>query len=137
MPPWCSVEQAIADPTAEVSIPVPARSAADELSGTSHHAHQILSAIISHHSVPATLQMVADSFVTLYPSKAVAIFLRSGPRFHIGAEAGLPKRLSETRPDARFENVLQMPHLEKTRRGTFRRWGGFWTRGLNFAPRRR
>jgi len=107
--PECSVEQAIADPTAEVSIPVPARSAADELSGTSHHAHQILSAIISHHSVPATLQMVADSFVTLYPSKAVAIFLRSGPRFHIGAEAGLPKRLSETRPDARFENVLQMP----------------------------
>ena len=58
-----------------------------------HHAHEILSAIINHHSVPSTLQMVADTFVTLCPSKGVAIFLLSGPQLHMEAEAGLPKRL--------------------------------------------
>ena len=105
--PERSVGRAIADRPAEVSAPVPAGSVADEFSP--HHAHQILSAIINHHSVAATLQMVADTFVTLCPSKAVAIFLRSGPRFHIEAEAGLPKRPPETGPEARFENVLQMP----------------------------
>ncbi len=57
-----------------------------------HHAHEILSAIINHHSVPSTLQMVADTLVTLCPSKGVAIFLLSGPQLHIEAEAGLPNR---------------------------------------------
>lgn len=69
---------------------------AGEVPGKPSHAHEILSAIISHHTVPSTLQMVADSFVTLCPSKAVAIFVLSGSQFHVGAEAGLPKRLPAT-----------------------------------------
>ena len=60
--------------------------------GKSTHAHEILSAIINHQAVPSTLQMVADTFVSLCPSKGVAIFLLSGPRFQIEAEAGLPRR---------------------------------------------
>ena len=35
---------------------------AGEVPGKPSHAHEILSAIISHHTVPSTLQMVADSF---------------------------------------------------------------------------
>ena len=69
---------------------------AGEVPGKPSHAHEILSAIISHHTVPSTLQMVADSFVTLCPSKAVAIFVLSGSQFHVEAEAGLPKRLPAT-----------------------------------------
>ncbi len=56
------------------------------------HAHEILSAIINHCAVPSTLQMVADTFVRLCPSRGVAIFVFSGRRFQIEAEAGLPNR---------------------------------------------
>jgi diguanylate cyclase (GGDEF)-like protein len=60
------------------------------------YVHQILSSIISHHSVPQTLQMIADAIVALSPSKGVAIFLLSNPQFQKGAEAGLPKRVPAT-----------------------------------------
>ncbi|MGB8537498.1 MAG: bifunctional diguanylate cyclase/phosphodiesterase [Acidobacteriaceae bacterium] len=55
-------------------------------------AHEILSAIINHQAVPSTLQMVADTFVSLCPSKGVAIFVLSGGRLQVEAEAGLPRR---------------------------------------------
>ena len=54
---------------------------------------EILSAILSHQSLPSTMQMIADAFVALCPSKGVAIFLLSGPQFRMEAEAGLPQRL--------------------------------------------
>jgi hypothetical protein len=60
--------------TAEVTVP---SWTAGESPGKPSHAHEILSAIISHHTVPSTLQMVADTLVTLCPSKAVAIFVLS------------------------------------------------------------
>ncbi len=66
---------------------------AGEVPGKQSHGHEILSAIISHHTVPSTLQMVADAFVTLCPCKAVAIFVLSGSQFRLEVEAGLPKRL--------------------------------------------
>jgi diguanylate cyclase (GGDEF)-like protein len=53
----------------------------------------IHSAILSHQSLPSTMQMIADAFVALCPSNGVAIFLLSGPQFRVEAEAGLPKRL--------------------------------------------
>ena len=93
-----SVEQAIADQTLRNRDPVPAGWSAGELPGKPSHAHEILSAIISHRAVPSTLQMVADAFVSLCPSKGVAIFLFSGRRFQIEAEAGLPNRLPGTLP---------------------------------------
>jgi diguanylate cyclase (GGDEF)-like protein len=62
---------------------------------------EILSAILSHQSLPSTMQMIADAFVALCPSKGVAIFLLSGPQLRMEAEAGLPKRLPE--------KVLPMP----------------------------
>jgi diguanylate cyclase (GGDEF)-like protein len=91
-----SVEQAIADQVLRKKSPAPAGWSAGELPGKPDHAHEILSAIISHRAVPSTLQMVADTFVSLYPSKGVAIFVLSGPRFQIEAEAGLPNRLPGT-----------------------------------------
>ena len=54
---------------------------------------EILSAILSHQSLPSTMQMIADAFVALCPSKGVAIFLLSGPQFRMQAEAGLPQRV--------------------------------------------
>ena len=54
---------------------------------------EILSAILSHQSLPSTMQMIADAFVALCPSNGVAIFLLSGPQFRMEAEAGLPQRL--------------------------------------------
>jgi diguanylate cyclase (GGDEF)-like protein len=72
----------------------PAGWSAGEPPGKAARAHEILSAIISHQAVPSTLQMVADTFVSLCPSKGVAIFVLSGPRFQIEAEAGLPRRPS-------------------------------------------
>jgi diguanylate cyclase (GGDEF)-like protein len=55
--------------------------------------HGILSAIINHLALPSTLQLVADTFASLFPSRGVAILVRSGPLFQIEAEAGLPERL--------------------------------------------
>ena len=52
----------------------------------------IFSAIIAHHSLPSTLQLIADAFVALYPPKSIAIFVLAGDQFHIEAEAGLPPR---------------------------------------------
>src|ERR1035438_954542 len=96
-----SVEQAIADQALRKKSPAPAGWSAGELPGKTDHAHEILSAIITHRAVPSTLQMVADTFVSLCPSKGVAIFVLSGPRFQIEAEAGLPQRLPG--------NLLPMP----------------------------
>jgi diguanylate cyclase (GGDEF)-like protein len=75
---------------------VPAGWSAGQLPDKSTRAHEILSAIINHQAVPSTLQMVADTLVSLCPSNGVAIFLLSGPRFQIEAEAGLPRRPPET-----------------------------------------
>ncbi len=58
----------------------------------------IFSAIIAHHSLPSTMQLMADAFVALHPPKSIAIFVRAGDHFHIEAEAGLPAR--DTRPMA-------------------------------------
>jgi diguanylate cyclase (GGDEF)-like protein len=89
-------EQAIVDQgvTRESSIPTgwSAREPPDKLTP----AHEILSAIINHHALPSTLQKVADTFVSLYPSKGIAIFVFSGRRFQMEAEAGLPNRLPGT-----------------------------------------
>ncbi len=52
----------------------------------------IFSAIIAHHSLPSTMQLMADAFVALYPPKSIAIFVLAGDQFHIEAEAGLPPR---------------------------------------------
>jgi diguanylate cyclase (GGDEF)-like protein/PAS domain S-box-containing protein len=52
----------------------------------------IFSAIIAHHSLPSTMQLMADAFVALYPPKSIAIFVLAGDQFHIAAEAGLPPR---------------------------------------------
>jgi diguanylate cyclase (GGDEF)-like protein/PAS domain S-box-containing protein len=52
----------------------------------------IFSAIIAHHSLPSTMQLIADAFVALYPPKSIAIFVLAGDQFHISAEAGLPPR---------------------------------------------
>jgi len=52
----------------------------------------IFSAIIAHHSLPSTMQLMADAFVALYPPKAIAIFVLAGDQFQIEAEAGLPPR---------------------------------------------
>jgi diguanylate cyclase (GGDEF)-like protein/PAS domain S-box-containing protein len=54
--------------------------------------HAIFSAIIAHHSLPSTMQLMADAFVALYPPKSIAIFVLAGDQFHIEAEAGLPPR---------------------------------------------
>jgi diguanylate cyclase (GGDEF)-like protein len=55
--------------------------------------NEVVSAIIGHHSLASTMQMIADAFVALCPSKAVAIAMLSGQHFEITAEAGLPQRL--------------------------------------------
>ncbi len=94
-----SVDHAPADQA--LSIRSPAGWFAGELPTKPSHAHDILSAIISHREVPSTLQMVADTFVRLCPSKGVAIFVLSGPRFQMEAEAGLPNRPSG--------NLLSLP----------------------------
>ncbi len=52
----------------------------------------IFSAIIAHHSLSSTLQLMADAFVALHPPKSIAIFVLAGNQFHIEAEAGLPPR---------------------------------------------
>ena len=67
----------------------------------------IHSAILSHQSLPSTLQMIAEAFVALCPSNGVAIFLLSGPQFRVEAEAGLPKRLAG--------KVLPMPPVSGLR----------------------
>src|ERR1700733_10155203 len=85
-----SVEQTIAEPARRKRGPV--GWSPGEFPGKPSHAHEILSAIISHRALPSTLQMVADTFVSLCPSKGVAIFVLSGPRFQMEAEAGLPNR---------------------------------------------
>jgi diguanylate cyclase (GGDEF)-like protein len=99
------VEQAIAHdvsagPTtginpAPASIPVSLTGTVpSELPCKPHYTHQILSAIISHDTLPSIMQMIADAFVVLCPAKGVAIFLLSGSQFHLEAEAGLPQRVS-------------------------------------------
>jgi diguanylate cyclase (GGDEF)-like protein len=87
-----------------------AERAADQPLSRADYVHQILSAIIGHHSVPLTLQMIADSIVTLSPSKGVAVFLLSNPQLEMGADAELPKRVPPTVlaiSDARTAAVLK------------------------------
>jgi diguanylate cyclase (GGDEF)-like protein len=91
-----SVDQAILDQAVAREGPFPAGCSAGELPDKPTRAHEILSAIINHQAVSQTLQMVADALVSFCPSKGVAIFVPSGPRFQIEAEAGLPKRLPGT-----------------------------------------
>jgi diguanylate cyclase (GGDEF)-like protein/PAS domain S-box-containing protein len=55
--------------------------------------NEICSAILGHHSLESTMQMLADAFVAMYPATSIAIFLGCGKPFHLAAEAGLPKRL--------------------------------------------
>jgi diguanylate cyclase (GGDEF)-like protein/PAS domain S-box-containing protein len=57
-----------------------------------HSKSAIFSAIIAHHSLPSTMQLMADAFVALYPPKSIAIFVLAGDQFQIAAEAGLPPR---------------------------------------------
>jgi diguanylate cyclase (GGDEF)-like protein/PAS domain S-box-containing protein len=68
--------------------------------------NEILAAILGHHSLPSTMQMLADAFVALYPGNSIAIFLGSGEPFRLAAEAGLPKRLPRVvspRPPAKAD----------------------------------
>ena len=69
---------------------------AGELPGKASPAHEILSAIISHRAVHRPWKWGRRCFCEFYPSKGIAIYMRSGPRFQIEAEAGLPGRLPET-----------------------------------------
>jgi len=96
-----AVEQAMRDPALAIlskggTSAAPAKTtetAADQPLSRADYVHQILSAIINHHPVPLTLQMIADSIVTLSPSKGVAVFLLSNPQLEMGADAELPKRV--------------------------------------------
>src|ERR1700722_1791037 len=113
-----AVEQAMRDPalailstggTSADTTRTTGRAAAQLLS-PADYVHQILSAIISHHSVPLTLQMIADSIVTLSPSKGVAVFLLSNPQLEMADDAELPKRIPPTVlaiSDARTAAVLK------------------------------
>jgi diguanylate cyclase (GGDEF)-like protein/PAS domain S-box-containing protein len=60
--------------------------------------NEIFAAIIGHHSLQSTMQMLADAFVALYPGNSIAIFLGAREPFHLAAEAGLPKRLPRAVP---------------------------------------
>jgi diguanylate cyclase (GGDEF)-like protein len=112
-----SVERAIGDPTlangstADIGADAATTGrAVDQPLSRADCVHQILSAIISHHSVPSTLQMIADAIVALSPSKGVAIFLLSNPQFEMGADAELPKRVPPTVlaiSDARTASALK------------------------------
>lgn len=55
---------------------------------------EIIAAIIGHESLPATMQMIADAFHAVYPTRGIAIFVAQGSQFQLEAEAGLPKRSS-------------------------------------------
>ena len=104
-----SVKQAIVDPALTGEVPNAAGWSTREPPRKQIPAHEILSAIISHHAVPSTLQMVADTLVSLCPSKGVAIYLLSDQQFQIQAEAGLPSRVPGTlvsRPVAPMANAL-------------------------------
>ena len=113
-----AVEQAMRDPALAIlskggtstDTAKMAESAAEQPLSRADYVHQILSAIISHHPVPLTLQMIADSIVTLSPSKGVAVFLLSNPQLEMGADAELPKRVPPTVlaiSDARTAAVLK------------------------------
>ncbi len=52
----------------------------------------MMSSVMDHQSLPSTMQIMANAFVSLCPSKAMAIFLRSGDHYDLQAEAGLPRR---------------------------------------------
>jgi hypothetical protein len=133
------VHQATAQQSVGTTVSERQAWAADEPAGILHHAHEILSAIINHHSVPSTLQMVADALVTLCPSKGVAIFLRSGPQLHIEVEAGLPNRPPGAvlpQPAARSTPVLVAAGAREDPVGTLPRWDKYWLPGSSSAWRR-
>lgn len=92
-----SVERAILEKATEFGL-----SAGDSANGLNpaprefpdrpQHIHEILSAILSHDSLPSILQRIADAFVTLCPTRGAAIFVLTAQQFQIAAEAGLPPR---------------------------------------------
>jgi diguanylate cyclase (GGDEF)-like protein len=129
-----SVEQTIAEPALRTRSPV--GWSAGDFPGKPSHAHEILSAIISHRAVPSTLQMVADTFVSLCPSKGVAIFVLSGPRFQIEAEAGLPNRLPGPLlplPAASLATVPAAPPLRENSASNFPSLGQILDSGVTLC----
>ncbi len=88
-------------------------------------------------SVPSILQMIADAFVALCPSKAVAIFVLSGPQFHIEAEAGLPQRPRRKLGRGRLLALGLRAQTWLARLPTAPHWGKSWTPGLRSASPRR
>jgi diguanylate cyclase (GGDEF)-like protein len=54
---------------------------------------EILAAILDQQPVASTLQRIVDVFLTLYPSKAMAIFRVAEDQLRLEAEAGLPYRV--------------------------------------------
>jgi diguanylate cyclase (GGDEF)-like protein len=55
--------------------------------------NEVVSAIVGRHTLPSIMQRIADAFVGMFPAKAIAIAMLSGPQFRITAQAGLPRRL--------------------------------------------
>jgi diguanylate cyclase (GGDEF)-like protein len=55
--------------------------------------NEVVSAIVGRHALPSIMQRIADAFVGMFPAKAIAIAMLSGPQFRITAQAGLPRRL--------------------------------------------
>ena len=49
----------------------------------------ILAAILRREALPLILQRLADSWQSLYPTRAIAIFLRNGQHYRLEAKAGL------------------------------------------------
>ena len=59
---------------------------------------EIFSAILRHHPLKSTMQMLVDAFAARCPGKAIAVFLMMGNMFLLEAEAGLPNRSGHWRP---------------------------------------
>jgi diguanylate cyclase (GGDEF)-like protein len=60
--------------------------------------NEIVSAIVGHDSLPATMQRIADAFVAVCPAKAIAIALSAGQQVQIAAKAGLPGQFPPAQP---------------------------------------
>jgi diguanylate cyclase (GGDEF)-like protein len=98
------------------ATPVIASSEARRKAEWEQNKRKIFTAIIGHHSLSSTLQLIAEAFVALCPSKAIAILLLAGEQFEVGAEAGLPKRpvgsaSPVSKAGAQFEHLGRMAIL--------------------------
>jgi diguanylate cyclase (GGDEF)-like protein len=58
--------------------------------------NEIVSAIVGHDSLSSTMQRIADAFVAVCPSKAIAIGLIVSQQVQIAAKAGLPQGFPAT-----------------------------------------